>query len=389
VAMAAAAPASAAPAPAVAAPLAPPPGWGAPGKRALPPVPRPAAAAAPPAPLPPQHTVAIDPPPAMPTRDTVAVDPPPAAPTRDTFAVDPPAPTPVQDTGGIGGLFAGAEADVQIPPAPVPPPVAPRGAPPAAAAAAPVVPPMPPLALPKTGRLPAVTAGSEPPPVHGTSDDEWHEDGESSWGGRRRLLIALGAVALVVLAVVVGLTLLSGGGDKTADPGPTDADSPAEQPPAGPQPGDSVDLEGRTYTAQAVDLVDTCHDHAYGRVAEFLAATDCAGLSRALWATQLDGRRVVVSVSRVRMPDSATARELQSMTDESGTGNVNDLLREGKRYSGGPEGLSDAEYASAVSGPVVTIVESSWVDAGAGDAAEVDAVASSALQLESPPFPSQ
>jgi hypothetical protein len=87
------------------------------------------------------------------------------------------------------------------------------------------------------------------------------------------------------------------------------------------------------------------------------------------------------------MPDTGTARQLQGLADTTGTGNVNDLLREGKGYPGGPQELAGAEYASAVSGPVVTIVESSWVQPGAGDAATVDAVADEALVLETPPFP--
>ena len=103
---------------------------------------------------------------------------------------------------------------------------------------------------------------------------------------------------------------------------------------------------------------DTCVGHAYGDTATFFETTNCTGLSRALYSAQLDGGAVVVSVSRVRMPDTATARDLRGLTDRNGSGNVNDLLREGVSYSGGPAELSGAEYASAVSGPAVTIVES-------------------------------
>jgi hypothetical protein len=82
------------------------------------------------------------------------------------------------------------------------------------------------------------------------------------------------------------------------------------------------------------------------------------------------------------MPDTATARSLQELADRNGSGNISDLLREGVRYTGGPDKLHDAEYASAVSGPSVTIVESAWVDPGnAGSAADVDVVAGNALVL--------
>jgi hypothetical protein len=90
------------------------------------------------------------------------------------------------------------------------------------------------------------------------------------------------------------------------------------------------------------------------------------------------------------MPDTATARDLRALTDRNGSGNVSDLLREGVTYPGGPAELSSAEYASAVSGPTVTIVESSWVDAAAGgNAADVDRVAGSGLALSVPPFPGE
>ena len=98
----------------------------------------------------------------------------------------------------------------------------------------------------------------------------------------------------------------------------------------------------------------------------------------------------MVSVARVRMPDTATARDLRALTDRNGSGNVNDLLREGVTYSGGPAELSGAEYASAVSGPAVTIVESAWVDpAAGGSAADIDRMAASGLALQVPPFPGE
>jgi hypothetical protein len=96
----------------------------------------------------------------------------------------------------------------------------------------------------------------------------------------------------------------------------------------------------------------------------------------------------VVSVTRVRMPDTSTARDLRALADRNGSGNVSDLLREGVTYAGAPEKLSNAEYASAVSGPTVTIVESAWVDPGSGgSSAGVDKLATDGLELGVAPFP--
>ena len=95
-------------------------------------------------------------------------------------------------------------------------------------------------------------------------------------------------------------------------------------------------------------------------------------------------------MSRVRLADAAAARSLRSLTDANGSGNVSDLLREGVRYTGSPAELSGAEYASAVSGSTVTIVESAWVDGDAGgSSADIDKVADAALALAVPPFPAE
>lgn len=153
----------------------------------------------------------------------------------------------------------------------------------------------------------------------------------------------------------------------------------------GPEIGSVQEVGGVTFTAQAADLQDTCAGHAYGETAAWLQSADCTGLSRALYSAQVGGRDVVVSVARVRMPDTAAARDLRGLTDTNGSGNVNDLLREGVRYPGGPDQLRSAEYASAVSGPTVTIVESAWVDPTAGGTeAEVDKIATNGLSLTTP-----
>jgi hypothetical protein len=147
-------------------------------------------------------------------------------------------------------------------------------------------------------------------------------------------------------------------------------------------------VDGIEFTVEAVDVEDTCVGHAYGETAAFFAVTDCTALSRALYSAVVDGGPVVVSVSRVQMPDTAAARSLRALTDRTGSGNVSDLLREGVRYTGSPAELSGAEYASAVSGTGVTIVESAWVDDNSeGTSARVDEVAEAALALPVPPFP--
>jgi hypothetical protein len=289
---------------------------------------------------------------------------------RDTVAVDGPQAPP--DDNGIGGLFANAPP-VQPPPASSAPrtSVFPVAGPPAA---------QPGAATPAPAPF-AYWSESSP-----TSDSSG--GGETQQGsGRRTALLVLAAVLAIAVLGVGGWLLLRD--DPAAAGGDSGAESPSAGPSAsGPQVGDVHDVGDLEYTVEAVEVDDTCAGHAYGDTAAFFADTDCTGLSRALYSTRLDGEPVVVSVVRVQMPDTAAARELRAVTDRNGSGNVSDLLREGVRYTGSPAELSGAEYASAVSGPAVTIVESAWVDEDAeGGSDEIDQVADDALVLPVPPFP--
>jgi hypothetical protein len=286
---------------------------------------------------------------------------PPVPPKRDTVAIDPP-PAPENDGGGIGGLFADAE-------------------------------PVVPAAPPRTSVLPATPPVAAPPPAQQPAGRfaYWTESGQTAkadddqpGSGRRIALLSVLALA-VVLALGIGGWLALRGNDGDGGGG----QSAAAQPSAGgPRAGDVQEVGGAQYTVEAVQADVTCVGHAYGDTAAFFAGADCTALSRALYSTQVAGAPVVVSVVRVQMPDTAAARELQALTDRNGSGNVSDLLREGVRYTGSPAELSGAEYASAVSGSTVTIVESAWVDEdAAGSATDIDRIADAGLALPVPPFP--
>lgn len=282
---------------------------------------------------------------------------------QDTVAVDAPAAPPRPDGAGLGGLFGGGEPDTAPPRSATPPPTAVFPSQPAQA-------PAPQQALPPLFWDFDAAAGDEP----------------ESPGRTRRMLMVV-AAALGLFLAGVGAWLLLGdrddGGGSAAPAQPSD-----DAGPAGPEVGNVQEIGGVTYTLEAAGVDETCVGHSYDETAEFFAATDCTGLSRGLYSAEVGGLDVVVSIARVRMPDTAAARDLRGTTDTTGTGNVNDLLREDVRYPGSPSRLEDAEYASAVSGPTVTIVESAWVDpAAGGTAAEIDRIATDGLSLTTPPLP--
>jgi hypothetical protein len=287
----------------------------------------------------------------------------PTQPPRDTVAIDGPS-TPPED-GGIGGLFAGGEADAEAPQQ------------------------VGTVVRPRTKEFLQVAPPASPPaapPVFWSqrAHDEDEEEAPADRSRGRAPLIALVAVLAVAVLGVAGWLVLRGQDDSgSGDAGPTAAETATP----GPVVGDVQEVGGTQYTVEALQVDDTCAGHAYGDTAGFFAGADCTGLSRALYSADINGASVVVSVTRVQMPDTATARQLQALTDRNGSGNVNDLLREGIRYTGSPAELSGAEYASAVSGSAVTIVESAWVDPDAdGDSTTIDRVADAGLALPVSPI---
>jgi len=272
---------------------------------------------------------------------------------RDTVGIGP----SMEDSGGIGGLFASSEPDEP-----------PAGPPAHGTAVFPVGgPPPQPTAAP--GRL---------------LDQRMVEQRPSGQNSSRNRLLLVGAALLVVVLVVLGVIVLlgrTGGGNSTAAHSAGASASPTAQL----RPGATQEVDGVSFTLQAVKVDDTCVGHAYGAVGDFFNATNCAGLSRALYTAQVDGKPAVLAVAEIRMPNASSATALRALADRDGTGNVNDLLREGVTYNGAPAQLLDSQYASAPKGDIVTIVVSAWAAGrAAGSSAPLDAVASSGLTLNMP-----
>lgn len=169
---------------------------------------------------------------------------------------------------------------------------------------------------------------------------------------------ALGLVAVALVAALVWLLIDSGGSGKSADPSPTRSTAPAGE------------FEFAKNEQIPAPLRDTkCVDHAYGAVKDFLAKTQCTQLARQLFTTTLDdGRTVYTSISVVRMANAQDAAKFKELTSADGTGNINDLVREGTVKVPDLKSLASGGFASKLEDREVVIVESDTVKHGADEA---------------------
>ncbi|HEY2191019.1 MAG TPA: hypothetical protein VGH76_01785 [Actinomycetospora sp.] len=179
----------------------------------------------------------------------------------------------------------------------------------------------------------------------------------------------LGVTAAATFAVALGIAVLVVRG---VSPAPEDVSA---------QPVRVVD--GVSWTQRVVTTDPSCEGHAYGQAVQFLRQHPCAQLDRSLWSGDVGGSPTVASVAVVRMADAASAAAFKSLVDSSGTGNVADLLREGKGFPGAPASMSaSAGYGSAQVGESVVVAETT-TGAGAAPVGEsaLDQIARQALGL--------
>jgi hypothetical protein len=116
-----------------------------------------------------------------------------------------------------------------------------------------------------------------------------------------------------------------------------------------------------------------CVRHAYGPVQEFLQDTKCDHLTRQLFVTKVDGRTVYTSVSVVIMPNAEEAKDLRDLTDQDGSGNISDVVRDGMVKIKGLNNLSGGNgYKAKQTKDEVIIVESAFAPKDKGDSKKAD-----------------
>ena len=113
-----------------------------------------------------------------------------------------------------------------------------------------------------------------------------------------------------------------------------------------------------------------CASHAYGQTKTFLTNTPCQQLTRGLYTTTTsDGVKVYTSVSVVRMKTTEDAAKLKDLTTRDGTGNVNDLVKDGAVRVPDLTTLAKGGFAARQQDRDVIIIESDSVRHGPDEAA--------------------
>jgi hypothetical protein len=67
------------------------------------------------------------------------------------------------------------------------------------------------------------------------------------------------------------------------------------------------------------------------------------------------------------MASVEAAASVKQVLDATGTGNLNDLLREGKTFSGAPRTMPGSGYASVQTGTVISVAEAGFVKGPSAD----------------------
>lgn len=209
-----------------------------------------------------------------------------------------------------------------------------------------------------------------PPPIQFRNEEqEPRGSGALAW----TLRIA-GLVAVAVISGFVWLYILSEG--PGADPTGSGSGENTQQQSTGEY----------EFTAEldSPRVDKSCGEHAYAATQTFLQEKACNKLTRSVFTTTIDDRTVYASVSVVEMDDQQAASDLRDLTDKDGSGNVNDLVREGKVTVEGLETLSNGGgYASEQRNNQVTIVEADYDPAAkdGGSSEELKDVCRDAIRL--------
>ena len=156
---------------------------------------------------------------------------------------------------------------------------------------------------------------------------------------------------LAIAGVLV--VLLIGGGVALSHPSGSAATPPASAVQAVAPAG---------YVVKVTNSITDCAGHSRGKTQVSFKAENCVKATRLLATGEVGGRPVLFVVSRIQMATAEAAASVKRVLDGNGTGNLNDLLRDGMTYPGAPAKMPISGYASLQMGTVVTVAEAGFID---------------------------
>ncbi|GAB3906466.1 hypothetical protein GCM10029964_103250 [Kibdelosporangium lantanae] len=221
----------------------------------------------------------------------------------------------------------------------------------------------------QTTRIPPVRSHGGPPrgPRPPAPAGQPNPDRTKQW--------VLRGLGLLVVAVVSGMLwwLVQQGGGQSSSDGDTPATSGAK--PAGKYTfAKAAELPGAVRDSD-------CEEHSYNKVKTFFKDHRCVSLTRQLFTADVNGHKVYSSVSVVQMANAADAQALKALTEQDGTGNVTDVLKDKGVKAGGLKLLANGGFDAKVSGSSVVIVESDFDGSKPTDGDLLDGVSTDALRL--------
>lgn len=176
--------------------------------------------------------------------------------------------------------------------------------------------------------------------------------------------------AVVVVAVVGALAIA------TADDAPADRAAPktsTRSAPAG-------------YTVKLTDEITDCASHAHGRTKSSFETGNCVSATRTVATGQVSGHPALFVVSEIQMGSAEAAASVKQVLDTTGTGNLNDLLREGRTFSGAPAKMPSSGYASVQSGTMIQVAEAGFLEGRSSSSSNpaLRAAAAQAASMQTP-----
>jgi hypothetical protein len=178
-------------------------------------------------------------------------------------------------------------------------------------------------------------------------------------------LVVAGIAGWLIVSVIVLAVLLAVRGPSHSSKNSTAGSGPST--PAATATGNAPVPAG--FVQRAADDQADCAAHSYGQIRSFFARTPCLSVHRVLSTTERNRRTVVVASYGVRFASAAGAAQYNTLVARDGTGNISDLLREGRTFAGGPARLPTAAFASRQAGASVFVAEAAYAQ-GASDSSD-------------------